>query len=148
MGILDGFTELRRETTTTFSPAEAFAAVVLATVSIDGYVSDAEVRNVASVLNRMQLYRSYPSEVLQRLFERLGLAIQRQGFKVILDAAIEALPHHLHATVFAVVTDLVLADGEISSEEDTLLNYLWSELNVDQHTAETIIQVMIIKNRG
>lgn len=75
MGLLDGFTELRRETSTVFGPAEAFAALTLATIAIDGYVSDAEVKNITAVLGRMHIFRSYPSEVLSRLFERVGMLI-------------------------------------------------------------------------
>jgi hypothetical protein len=54
----------------------------------------------------------------------------------------------LRETAFAVVTDIVLADGEVTDEEEQLLNRLDEDLEIDRNTALTIIQVMLIKNKG
>ncbi len=40
--------------------------------------------------------------------------IKRQGYDGFIKTAIATLPHDLYETAFAVATDLVLADGEVS----------------------------------
>jgi tellurite resistance protein len=58
------------------------------------------------------------------------------------------LPDELKETVFAVTTDIALADGEVSQEEEQLLNDLYSALGLSEEIALKIIDVMLIKNKG
>lgn len=74
--------------------------------------------------------------------------IKRQGYDGFIKTAIATLPHDLYETAFAVATDLVLADGEVSEEEEDLLKFLWNHLEITDDTAMNIINVMIIKNKG
>ncbi len=74
--------------------------------------------------------------------------IKRQGYDDFIKTAIATLPHDLYETAFAVATDLVLADGEVSEEEEDLLKFLWNHLEIPDDTAMNIINVMIIKNKG
>jgi Tellurite resistance protein TerB. len=63
-------------------------------------------------------------------------------------AALETLPDELKETVFAVTTDIALADGEVSEEEEELLNDLYGALGISEEVALNIIDVMLIKNKG
>lgn len=74
--------------------------------------------------------------------------IKRQGYDDFIKIAIATLPHDLYETAFAVATNLVLADGEVSEEEEDLLKFLWNHLEIPDDTAMNIINVMIIKNKG
>ncbi|MGB3401800.1 MAG: hypothetical protein WBA77_03850 [Microcoleaceae cyanobacterium] len=74
--------------------------------------------------------------------------LNRRGYKKVLDAAVESLPHYLHETAFAVTTDLVLADGEVTEEEENILTYLSQMLNIQESTAQEIVRIMLIKNKG
>lgn len=145
MGLFD---KLRTDNSTALGPAEAFAAVALASVAADGYLTDDEVQGMITTLSRMRLFRSYPSEVMKRMFDKLCGLIKRQGFEAFLEIAVKALPHDLYDTAFAVATDLVLADGEVTDEEEELLKYLWNNLDINDDTAMNIINVMVIKNKG
>jgi tellurite resistance protein len=148
MSLFDSFSSVRTQSSTALGPAEAFAAIALIAVAGDGYLSDAEIRIIGATLSRMQLFRSYPSEVLGRMFEKLAIIMQRQGTDTLLRAAISSLPYELHETAFAVATDIVLADGEVTQEEEEILNWLCNALNVSKNTALKIIEVMLIKNKG
>lgn len=139
---------VRQSNQTALGPAEAFAAIALIAIGIDGYVSDEEARSVMTTLMRMQLFRSYPNEVVRRMIDKLVGILQRQGTNVLFSAALSALPHDLQDTAFAVATDIALADGTITEEEESFLNSLYSALDVPEHVAKMIIEVMLIKNRG
>lgn len=149
MGLFSGLSTTRsQEKGVSFSPAEAFAAITLATVAADGYLSDDEIEVMIASLNRMELFRSYSRDVMGRLFDKLCGITKRHGSDTLLKNAIASLPHHLHDTAFAVATDLVLADGEVTEEEEDLLQYLYSYLDIPEDKAKMIIDSMIIKNKG
>ncbi|MGB3636678.1 MAG: tellurite resistance TerB family protein [Rivularia sp. (in: cyanobacteria)] len=148
MGLFSGLSTTRQESSVTFSPAEAFAAITLATVAADGYLSDDEIQVMMASLTRMELFRSYSSDVMGRLFDKLCGITKRQGSDGLIKTAIASLPHHLHDTAFAVATDLILADGEVTEEEENLLQHLYTQLNISDEKAKNIVDAMIIKNKG
>jgi uncharacterized tellurite resistance protein B-like protein len=149
MGLLESMPEVRRGgRLSELGPAEAFAAIAMISVAADGYVDELEINNLTNIISRMQLFRSYPSDVLSRLLDKLGATLQKHGSNALLESAVLALPEELRETAFAVVTDIVLADGEITEEEEDLLNKLYEELDLTKEKALTIIQVMLIKNKG
>lgn len=130
------------------SPAEAFAGIALAVVAADGYMADSEVSLLVTSISRMHLFRSYSDDVIRRMFDKLLGILRRQGVESLLNACLKALPHDLHDTIFAVATDLVLADGEVTSEEEAVLTDLCNALEIPERTADEIIRVMLIKNKG
>jgi uncharacterized tellurite resistance protein B-like protein len=132
----------------TLGPAEAFAAIVLIVVAADGYLSDEEISLLNTVLGRMQLFRSYSAEVMRRMFDKLSGILKRDGFEKLFNAALQTLPHDLYDTTFAIATDLVLADGQVSEEEENLLGSLCRALEIPDDTVSQIINVMLIKNKG
>lgn len=148
MGLFDRVSGTPRTTESNFSPAEAFAAIMLVAVASDGYLSDEEAQGLSTSLSRMQLFRSYPGDVTRKMFDRLLSILQRQGIKSLLNMALAVLPHDLYETAFAMATDLVLADGEVTQEEEELLNDLHRALEIPEEEAIKIIDVMVIKNRG
>jgi uncharacterized tellurite resistance protein B-like protein len=148
MSLFDKLSSARQQTETTLGPAEAFAAVALIAVAADGYAADTEERVLMTTLSRMQLFRSYPADVLEKMIDRLLSILQRQGAESLLAAALNSLPHDLNDTAFAVTADIVLADGEVTEEEEEFLNHLHYVLGIPEETAIKIIDVMLIKNRG
>ncbi|PNW52241.1 UNVERIFIED_CONTAM: Tellurite resistance protein TerB [Euhalothece sp. KZN 001] len=148
MGLFDRVSGGRRQNNMTLSPAEAFAAIALLAVAADGYLADEEGQVLSTTLSRMQLFRSYPGDVMRRMFDRLLGILNKQGSKTLFNLAVDTLPHDLYETAFAVTTDIVLADGEVTNEEEKLLTDLCSALEIDEKTAVKIIDVMLIKNKG
>ena len=74
--------------------------------------------------------------------------IEIQSVDALLKVAVESLPEYLHETAFAIATDIVLSDGEVSDEEEYLLSKLCNSLMISQEKVKKIIEVMIIKNKG
>lgn len=148
MGLFDRVSGGRTQTNVTLSPAEAFAAIALLAVASDGYLADAEAQVLSTTLSRMQLFRSYPGDVMRRMFDRLLGILSKQGSQTLFNLAVDTLPHDLYETVFAVTTDIVLADGEVTPKEEKLLNELCNSLEIDENKAVKIIDVMLIKNKG
>ncbi|WP_341732585.1 tellurite resistance TerB family protein [Microcoleus sp. EPA2] len=148
MGLFDKIAQTRQHSEVTLGPAEAFAAIALIAVAADGYINENESQVLSMTLSRMQLFRSYPNDVMKKMLDRLLMLLQRQGVQVLFNAALATLPDELKETVFAVTTDIALADGEVSQEEEQLLNDLYIALGLSEEIAIKIIDVMLIKNKG
>jgi tellurite resistance protein len=131
-----------------FSPAEAFAAITIASIASDGYLADEELDLLVTSLNRMHLYRSYSADVMRRMFDKLFGIVKREGLETLFAIAKDSLPYDLRNSAFAVATDLVLADGQVTSEEQKFLNQLYQVLEIPEEVALNIVNVMIIKNQG
>jgi len=149
MGLFDAFRQTDvQKSQVTLGPAEGFVALMLLVVCSDGYLADSETRLLNATFNRMKLFRSYSGDVIERMIDNLCGILRRDGSKVLFDAAIATLPHDLYDTAFAIATDLVLADGEVSEEEEDLLGSLCRALDLPDSLVNQVIQVMLIKNRG
>jgi len=150
MGLFDAFRKSGslQQNQVTLGPAEAFAAIMLVVVAADGYLSNEEISLLNTVLGRMQLYRSYSVDVMRRMFDKLCNILKRDGHDVLFNAAMATLPHDLYDTTFAIATDLVLADGQVTQEEEALLDSLRRAMELPDSTVNQIIQVMLIKNKG
>ncbi|OZH53122.1 Tellurite resistance protein TerB, partial [Hydrocoleum sp. CS-953] len=91
MGLFDGLRKSKSVSSEiTLGPAESFTAIMLVVVSADGYLSDAEADLLSTVLGRMQLFRSYPSEVMRRMFDKLCGVLKKQGNEALINAALNS----------------------------------------------------------
>ena len=131
-----------------FSPAEAFAAIMLAAIASDGYLSQEQTTAITATLSRMKLFRSYSNDVMNRLFDKLLGILQRDGINILFDTAKESLPPDLRESAFAVTADLILVDGIVTEEDHSFLNDLYQALGISTDIAIQVVQVMMIKNRG
>jgi len=148
MGLLDKVFSTQTSETEKLNAAEAFAAIALAAVASDGYLSDEEAHSMPIILSRMKLFQSYSDDMMRKLFDKLLGKFRRDGVSSLFHAAKESLPESLRQTAFAVATDLVLADGVVTDEEKAFLDELYRALEVNEDLANKIIDVMLIKNYG
>jgi tellurite resistance protein len=148
MDLLDKVLANSHQVQEALSPAEAFVAISLAAIASDGYLSSEEARGISAALSRMKLFRSYQSDVMNAMFDKLLSILKLEGIDVLLSLAKESLPYELRPAAFAVATDLVLADGIIAQEERDFLKDLCQDLGIPTDLATQIVQVMLIKNQG
>lgn len=117
-------------------------------VAADGYLADDEVSLLNTTLSRMKLFRSYSDDVMRRMLDNLCGILRRDSEEVLFEAAIATLPHDLYDTAFAIATDLVLTDGQVSQEEEDLLASLCRSLELSENLVNQVINIMLIKNKG
>ncbi|WP_193195789.1 tellurite resistance TerB family protein [Nostoc sp. MG11] len=148
MGLFDAVLGTESQAQTLLNPAEAFAVIILAATTSDGYLSAEQTNCITSVLSRMKLFKSYSNDLMNRLFDKILGILQRDDFNFLFNAAKESLSQDLREAAFAVATDLVLAEGTVNEEEKNFLNDLYQALGVSSEIAIQIVQVILIKNRG
>lgn len=127
---------------------ESFLAIALATSAADGHISQTEAGSIFSYLRRMRMFESINEQQMSRMFDKLISMLRRNGPAYLVQSAKANLPHELRETAFACAVDIALADGILEDTEKQLLTDIQQTLEVPENIAVTIIQVMIIKNRG
>jgi uncharacterized membrane protein len=150
MGLFDSFRKggVQECSQVSLGPAEGFAAIMIIVVASDGHIAEEEISLLNATFERMKLFRSYPQDMISRMIDNLSNILRREGVAVLFGAAIATLPHELYETAFAIATDIVLADGHISKEEEVLLLSLCRALDLSENLVTQVIEVMLIKNRG
>lgn len=148
MGLFDKVFGTQSQVYEALTPPEAFAAITLAATASDGYLSDEEACSISAALSRMKLFKSYPNDAINRMFDKLLGILRREGLDALFNLAKESLTYDLREAAFAVASDLVLADGIATREEQGFLNDLCYALDISSDIATQIVEVMVIKNRG
>jgi hypothetical protein len=94
------------------------------------------------------MYENWNESKFDAMMDQLVKILRRDGVEKLIQKASQSLPEDLRDTVFANACDLVLADGVVEDEEKEFLDNLQKILEIDGDTALTIVEVMIIKNKG
>ena len=127
-------------------PAEAFSTIIIFAAMADGIVEEAEKDIIVNILSRIKIFKLYQKEIKKLLAQCLhSLMIDSDAT---LMNAIASLPQELHDTAFAVATDVIMSDGQVTKEEEITLNLLADKLSVEKEIANQIVHVMAIKNKG
>ncbi|MEH2402411.1 MAG: tellurite resistance TerB family protein [Nostoc sp.] len=148
MGLFDAVLGTESQAQAALNAEEAFAVIILVATASDGYLSVEQANSITSVLSRTKLFKSYPHEMMNRLFNKILGILQGDDFNTLFDAAKNSLSQDLREAAFAVATDLVLAEGIVAEEEKYFLNDLYQALGISSEIAIRIVQVILIKNRG
>jgi hypothetical protein len=130
------------------SSAEAFAAILVAAVAVDGEFSAGESARLNGVLSTSRVLPPSPPDGSPNVVERALALLAERGLPATLAACAKALPARLRPTVFAQATDLVLSDGRTAQREKTFIDDLKRALQIDDALALRIVDVLLIKNRG
>lgn len=146
MGLFDRLTGDNQNST--FTKYEAFAGILIAAAASDGHISDDEIGTINVTVNRMRLYQEQSGSQFSAMIDKLLGILKRQGPNSLLSRSAEALPSALRQTAFAVVADLIFADGSVEDEEKVILESIQNALSISDDLAMKIVEVMEIKNRG
>jgi hypothetical protein len=130
------------------SPPDAFAAILVASVAVDGELSAGESARLNGVLSTSRVLPRTPPDGNPNVVERALAVLSERGLPATLAACAKALPAGLRATAFAQATDLVLSDGRIAQREKTFIDDLKVALQIEDGLALRIVDVLLIKNRG
>lgn len=107
-----------------FTPEEAFVALAIVTVAIDGEHAEGEEMALTQAILNADLFSTYPADKLIMMINQAFAQINQHGTKAILEAAIASLPESLWEEVLSAIAKIIMADGKVSSEEKSLLEQL------------------------
>lgn len=132
----------------TVSKSEAFARAMLAAIAADVHISDEEATGFNAVTSRMRIFQTQSSAKHRAMIEKIFGLLKRNAASHLLNKSAEGLPCELRGAAFAVVADLIFADGSVEAEEEDLLETMQKKLEVPDELALQVVRVMEIKNRN
>jgi uncharacterized tellurite resistance protein B-like protein len=124
-----------------FTPEEAFVALAIVTVAIDGEHAEAEEMAVTQAILSADLFATYPADQLITMINNSFSQINEQGIDTIFQGAIDNLPSHLRSEALTAVAKIVMADGKVSSEEKELLNNLGRAFKISEEEISKTLEL-------
>ncbi|SDU00376.1 tellurite resistance TerB family protein [Stappia sp. ES.058] len=141
-GNLGGKSPLEKD----FNIHEAVSGVLLSVVASDGDISDEEVDAFNFVVNRHAIFSSQAPHDFRKMIDAQFSILRKNGWETLAEKAASHVPPNLSGTVFALAVDFVLADGQVESAEEQLIESLRRKLGIDEDDAKSVIQVLALKN--
>ena len=139
---------LQKELNIYLTPKESFAAIMLSAVSADGHMAEEELQSLMTTLRRTKLFQDKTKASIVGTLQKLLRIIKIYGVDSLLQLALPNLPEYLKETVFALATDITLADGAMYDEELDMLSKISDYLSIPEDMVDRITKVMMIKNKG
>jgi hypothetical protein len=125
---------------------EALIALFIGAMDANDHVAREELARAHHLIWSTRRFRRKSGETVGRLIYRMKRLLEEQESPAVMDVAARTIPARLRSSAFAVVTDLLLADGKIDGRERRFLRRLAVNFNIEARAANQVIQVMLVKN--
>ena len=91
---------------------EALIALFIAAMNANGHVAREELARAHHLIWSTKQFRRKSGETVARLIDRMKRLLEEQEASAVMEAAARAIPAKLRPSAFAIVADLLLADGK------------------------------------
>ena len=134
-----------------WSVEEAFTAILYATALVDGEVHPKEIEEIRALGHRVKVFEKKSDADVDAILDKVKgkFTWDRKGdfpWSQVDGACTALAKKNLGQTVFANACDIVFADRTIEQTEVDLLNRISGKLDLPGAMANTIIEVIKIKN--
>ncbi|MCC7240553.1 MAG: tellurite resistance TerB family protein [Acidobacteria bacterium] len=125
---------------------EALIALFIGAMNANDHIAREELARAHHLIWSTRRFRRKSGETVGRLIDRMKELVEDQAPEAVLEGAARAVPPRLRPSAFAVVADLLLADGKIDSRERRFLERLAVNFRIPTRVATNIVDVMLVKN--
>jgi tellurite resistance protein len=125
---------------------EALIALFIGAMDANDHVSREELARAHHLIWSTKRFRQKSGETVDRLIDRMKTLLEEGEPAAVMEAAAKAIPAKLRPSAFAIVADLLLADGRIDARERKFLRRLASDFNIRARVASQIVDAMLVKN--
>ena len=126
---------------------EALIALFIGAMNANDHVAPEELARAHHLIWSTRRFRRKSGETVGRLIERIRRLLENHNLSEVIDIAARTIPTRLRPSAFAVVVDLLLADGKIDTRERRLLQRLAVNFRIPLGVAADVIEVLVVKNR-
>ena len=125
---------------------EALIALFIGAMNANDHVARDELARAHHLIWSTKRFRRKSGETVGRLIDRMKRLLEEQDAALVMGAAARTIPAKLRPSAFAIVVDLLLADGKIDARERKFLQRLAVNFNIRAGVASQVIQAMLVKN--
>ena len=126
---------------------EALIALFIGAMNANHHVAREELARAHHLIWSTRRFRRKSGETVGRLIDRMKRQLEEQDPEAVIESAARAVPARLRAPAFAVIADLLLADGKIDPRERKFLQRLAADFRMPARLATTVVDGMLLKNR-
>lgn len=126
---------------------ESLIALFIAAMDANGHVSPAELERAHHLIWFTRRFRERDGEEVNRIIRDVRARIESSDARAVLALAVKAIPARLREPAFAVLADLLLADGQLDVEERAFLRRVGTDLQIAAATQRRIVDVVLLKNQ-
>lgn len=125
---------------------EALIALFIGAMNANDHVAREELARAHHLIWSTRRFRRKSGETVGRLIERMKRLLEEQETAAVIERAAKAVPTRLRPSAFAVVADLLLADGKIDARERRFLQRLAADFRIPTRMATNIVDALLVKN--
>ncbi|HMV76586.1 MAG TPA: tellurite resistance TerB family protein [Leptospiraceae bacterium] len=133
--------KIEKKAGTSFSPAQAMAAIGLISMAADSHIDPSEVETLIQIVQRIDEFKEYSEKQMQDLLNTITNISQTDGNGVLLGLAADALSTPgLKEAALKLAFLVVAADGNVVKEEEQFLTDLQNVLGISNDRYDEILK--------
>ena len=125
---------------------EGIIALCLAAMEANGHTSPAELERAHHLIWSTRRFRHQDGDVVNQIVGKMRRLVETSDPEDVLDLAVRAVPPRLRAPAFAVLADLLLADGRLDAQERAFLARISEALKIPSVKRRRIVDAILVKN--
>ena len=137
---------VRRRPVRKLGPDEALIALFIGAMNANDHVAREELARAHHLIWSTRRFRRKSGDTVGRLIDRMKRLLEERDLTAVMESAARAIPANLRGSAFALVADLLLADGKIDSRERRFLQRLAVNLDISTKVATDVVDAMLLKN--
>jgi tellurite resistance protein len=126
---------------------ESLIALFIAAMEANGHSSPRELERAHHLIWSTRRFRARDGDEVNAIVDDMRSLLETSGGEVLIERAIKAIPARLGPSAFALLTDLLFADGRLEPEELQFLRRIARDLGIPAGAQRRIVDVILTKNR-
>lgn len=146
MGLFDSlFKKQQIPSVATFKPGsiqEAYLSIFYSVIKSDGEWGDEESASLSPLILRMGIF---DVDTVSYQIMKIAADYEKHGAKTLIEEGGKMINDKYKPTLFCDCSELILADGIVTKEEEKVLEFLAKTLNINDELANKIVEVTMIR---
>ena len=126
---------------------QALIALVIGAMNANEHVAADEAARAHHLIWSTRRFRRKSGEAVGKVIQDMRRLVEEAGADGVITRAARVIPARLRPAAFAVLVDVLLADGRLERSERRFLRNLGDQLKLDEETARQIVDVVALKNQ-
>ncbi len=128
-----------------FNSSEGFTGILLAIIAADGVITNEEVIDFYSAVNKAKVLANISQYDFQKMMKRLQKILKKQGVDALLKQSVAGMTPDLSRGCYAYACEMVYSDSVADPSEIRLLSQIKSSLAISDDWAQKCERVFQAK---
>ena len=118
---------------------QALIHIMVTMSAADRSMTDNELQKIGNIVRHLPVFEGYePDQLIDDSRACSAILQEPNGLGTVISNVIEAVPEHMHETIYALAVEVAAADLAVGQEELRLLQLLRDSLTIDRLVCSAI----------